>query len=122
MQSGWKKFAKKVSQKHFFKVELIGIEQSASELLDEADYVLYTLAGPEISVATTKAFSTQLIVCYLLALELAYIKKYINKDKYIELINELKSLSDKSEYIMKNLTSSIQKISSEFANIKDAVV
>ena len=92
----------------------------ASSIAREADYVLYTLAGPEISVATTKAFSTQLIVCYLLALELAYIKKYINKDKYIELINELKSLSDKSEYIMKNLTSSIQKISSEFANIKDA--
>ena len=92
----------------------------ASSIAREADYVLYTLAGPEISVATTKAFSTQLIVCYLLALELAYIKKYINKDKYIELINELKSLSEKSEYIMKNLTSSIQKISSEFANIKDA--
>lgn len=92
----------------------------ASSIAREADYVLYTLAGPEISVATTKAFSTQLIVCYLLAIELAYLRKHINKNKYVELINELKTLSSKSEFIINNLTTNIQKIASELSNCKDA--
>ena len=92
----------------------------ASSIAREADYVLYTLAGPEISVATTKAFSTQLIVCYLLSIELAYLRRKITKKEYLELISEIKSLSDKTNYILDNLTSEIQKISSQFSSIKDA--
>jgi glucosamine--fructose-6-phosphate aminotransferase (isomerizing) len=49
-----------------------------SSIAREADYVMYTLAGPEIAVATTKAFSTQLIANYLLAIEIAHIKRKIN--------------------------------------------
>ncbi len=92
----------------------------ASSIAREADYVLYTLAGPEISVATTKAFSAQLIVCYLLSIQLAYLRRKISKKEYLELINEMKTLSDKTNYILDNLTSEIQKISSQFSSIKDA--
>ena len=91
-----------------------------SSIAREADYVLYTLAGPEISVATTKAFSTQLIVCYLLAIEMAHQKRKILKREYISLINEIKKLPSKIDYILKNKTSDIQKISSKFSNIHDA--
>ena len=91
-----------------------------SSIAREADYVLYTLAGPEISVATTKALNTQLIVCYLLSIKLAYIKKKINKDKYIELIKEIKLLPYKCQYILDNLTKKIQKKASELSNIHNA--
>ena len=91
-----------------------------SSIAREADYVLYTLAGPEISVATTKAFNTQLIVSYLLAIKLAYLNKKINKNEYQDLINEIKELPDKVQYILDNLTKKIQKISSQIAGVKDA--
>ena len=92
----------------------------ASSIAREADMVLYTLAGPEISVATTKAFSTQLIVCYLLAIKMAYLKRKIKKSEYLRLINEVKLLPEKIQSIIDNSTSEIQKIASEFSNIKDA--
>ena len=91
-----------------------------SSIAREADYVLYTLAGPEISVATTKAFSTQLIAVYSLAIEFAKIKEQINKEEYTNLINELKDIPNKIDDTINSLTSSIQKIASKFANIHDA--
>ena len=91
-----------------------------SSIAREADYVLYTLAGPEISVATTKAFSTQLIVCYLLAIQTAYVNKKIDKNKYLELLNEIKLLPEKTQYILDNLTKKIQKLSNNFSNVHDA--
>lgn len=91
-----------------------------SSIAREADFVLYTLAGPEIAVATTKAFSCQLIITYTLAIEFAKINKKINEEKYIELINEIKELPNKIKEILDNLTTNIQKISSQFSSIKDA--
>ena len=91
-----------------------------SSIAREADHVLYTLAGPEIAVATTKAFSTQLIAVYILAMYISYIKKEITKKKYEELIKEIKTLPDKVQYILDNLTGKIQKLSSKFSHIKDA--
>ena len=91
-----------------------------SSIAREADHVLYTLAGPEIAVATTKAFSTQLIATYLLAIEIAKTKNTIDLNTYNELINEVKTLPDKIDTILKNLTTEIQKISSKFSHIKDA--
>ncbi len=92
----------------------------ASSIAREADIVLYTLAGPEISVATTKAFSTQLIVCYLLAIKMAYLKKKINKEEYTRLIDEIKLLPEKVDLILDKSTKKIQKLASKFSNIKDA--
>ena len=91
-----------------------------SSIAREADYVLYTLAGPEIAVATTKAFSTQLIVSYLFAIELANAKEKINKTKYNSLLKEIKLLPDKIKHILDNEINNIQKISSEFSSVQDA--
>ncbi len=91
-----------------------------SSIAREADHVLYTMAGPEIAVATTKAFSTQLIVCYLLAIELAMVKEQITKKEYIELLKEINTLPTKVESILKDSTNTIQKLSSQFASIHDA--
>ena len=71
-----------------------------STISREADKVLYTKAGPEISVATTKAYSAQLAACYLIAAQLAYVKKTIDGDEYFSLIEELKNLPQKVEDIL----------------------
>ena len=52
-----------------------------SSIAREADNVFYTLAGPEIAVATTKAYSTQLIACYTLALQFAYVRQEIGGER-----------------------------------------
>ena len=91
-----------------------------SSIAREADHVLYTLAGPEIAVATTKAFSTQLIAAYVLATQMAYVKKLINEKDYQELLEEIKLLPEKIQEILNNTTKKIQKLSSKFAGIKDA--
>ena len=107
--------AKKQGIKTLAIVNVVG-----SSIAREADYVLYTLAGPEIAVATTKAFSTQLVVSYLFAIELAAAKRKINKSKYNELIAEIELLPNKIKYILDNEIKNIQRISSEFSNIQDA--
>ncbi len=107
--------AKEMGVKTLAIVNVVG-----SSIAREADYVLYTLAGPEIAVATTKAFSTQLIVAYLLAIQIAYAKKTITKNKYNELLNELSLLPNKIKEILAKEINRIQKISSEFSNIQDA--
>ena len=55
-----------------------------SSIARESDYILYTYAGPEISVATTKAYSTQLIAVYLLAIQAALAKGIIDENRYGE--------------------------------------
>ena len=66
-----------------------------SSIAREADRVFYTLAGPEISVATTKAYSTQLIAAYVLAIQTALVKGTITEEKYLELITEMQTLPEK---------------------------
>ena len=67
-----------------------------SSIAREADNVFYTLAGPEISVATTKAYSTQLVAAYVLAIQFAKVKGTISEEKYEELIRELQTLPMKN--------------------------
>lgn len=71
-----------------------------SSIAREADHVFYTLAGPEISVATTKAYSTQLIAGYLLAMQFSKAREEISDDKYDELITEISTIPDKIEKIL----------------------
>ena len=52
-----------------------------SSIARESDYVMYTHAGPEISVATTKAYSAQLIVMYLLAIQMAKVRGHLSDGK-----------------------------------------
>ncbi|MBR7101149.1 MAG: glutamine--fructose-6-phosphate transaminase (isomerizing) [Clostridia bacterium] len=90
-----------------------------SSIAREADYTLYTMAGPEIAVATTKAYTAQIAVCQLIAIELARVKKKINLSKYIYLIDEIRSLPEKINRIL-NDKERIQWFASKFAGVKDA--
>jgi len=90
-----------------------------SSIAREADNVLYTLAGPEIAVATTKAYSTQLIAVYCLAIEFGAVKGLIEKERYFELINEIKTIPEKVEKILED-KERIQWFASKFSHIKDA--
>ena len=71
-----------------------------SSIAREADNVFYTLAGPEIAVATTKAYSTQLIACYTLALQFAYVRQELEESEYSLMIAEMQTLPDKISKIL----------------------
>ena len=89
-----------------------------SSIAREADHVFYTLAGPEIAVATTKAYSCQLIACYLLALEFAKARGQIDETKYAEMLKELYTIPAKIEKIIED-KERIQWFASKYANAKD---
>ena len=73
-----------------------------STIAREADYVLYTLAGPEISVATTKAYSAQLAVCYVLAIKFALAKGTITPETATELTNEVMTIPCKINKVLED--------------------
>ncbi|MFV9568316.1 glutamine--fructose-6-phosphate transaminase (isomerizing) [Thermoanaerobacter mathranii] len=89
-----------------------------SSVSREADDVLYTWAGPEIAVASTKAYTTQLVALYLIAMDLAIKKGTITKTKVMELCTELKKLPEKVQYLLDN-KETIQKFAYEHYNAKD---
>ena len=89
-----------------------------SSIARESDYVLYTYAGPEISVATTKAYSTQLIAMYLLAIKLAEVKGQITEERATELLTEMNTLPDKIQRVLED-KERIQWFASKYANAKD---
>ncbi|WP_019678638.1 glutamine--fructose-6-phosphate transaminase (isomerizing) [Ruminococcus flavefaciens] len=90
-----------------------------SSIAREADNVFYTLAGPEISVATTKAYSTQLIAGYLLALQFAVAREEMTEEKCCELLKELYTIPDKIEKILED-KERIQWYANKLAGAKDA--
>ena len=82
-------------------VQTLGIVNVVgSSIAREADNVFYTLAGPEISVATTKAYSTQLVAGYLLALQFAKARNEIANEEYNRLLEEIFTIPDKVEKIL----------------------
>ena len=89
-----------------------------SSIAREADHVFYTLAGPEISVATTKAYSTQLIASYVLALQMALVRGKISEEQCESYIKELKTLPDKISRIIED-KERLQWFASKQANAKD---
>lgn len=89
-----------------------------SSIAREADNVFYTLAGPEISVATTKAYSAQLIAAYTLALQFAKERNEIEMSEYEKLIKELDTLPDKIQEVIDN-QEEIQKFAAKQAAAKD---
>ncbi len=90
-----------------------------SSIAREADNVLYTLAGPEISVATTKAYSCQLVASYLLAMQFAKARNEITEKRFAELLAELNSIPEKIQKILED-NERIQWYSAKLVNIKDA--
>ena len=89
-----------------------------SSIAREADDVFYTLAGPEIAVATTKAYSTQLIAGYLLAVQFAKVRGQIDEKRYSSLVKDLLALPDKMKRVLED-KERIQWFAAKFANAKD---
>lgn len=81
----------------------------------EADEVIYTWAGPEIAVASTKAYTTQLMCIYLLALKLGKVRGTISDKEYAALLAEIAAVPEKAEKIVENQTE-IQKFASQQFN------
>ena len=105
--------AKNLGAKTLAVVNVVG-----SSIAREADNVFYTLAGPEIAVATTKAYSTQLIAGYLLAVEFAKVRGQISSEEYARLIAELLALPEKMKRVLED-KERIQWFAAKFANAKD---
>ena len=89
-----------------------------STIAREADNVFYTLAGPEIAVATTKAYSAQLMAIYTLAVQFALVRGKISPDEYRSCIEELKALPDKMNRVLED-KERIQWFAAKFAMAKD---
>ena len=89
-----------------------------STIAREADTVFYTLAGPEIAVATTKAYSAQLTACYLLAVEFGRMRGQISAEEYSRLIDEMEQLPGKMERVLQD-QERIQWFASKFSAAHD---
>ena len=105
--------AKKKGVKTLAIVNVVG-----SSIAREADYTFFTLAGPEIAVATTKAYSAQLVSCYLLALKLGQVRARITEDELNHLIQDLMNLPYKIETILQQ-KEPIQWFASQNYNAQD---
>ncbi len=105
--------AKRLGAKVLSIVNVVG-----SFIAKEADCVLYTHAGPEIAVATTKGYSTQLAVTYLLGLYLADLKGTVTKEEYSRLLSELEKLPEQMQKVIDN-KEHIQYLASLYFNNDD---
>ncbi len=88
-----------------------------SSIARESDYVIYINAGPEIGVASTKAYTAQILILELLALELAQLKGYLSDEEAHQYARELRSLPTKIEKILGNFEK-IKGIAKEFKDAK----
>ena len=73
-----------------------------SAIAREADSVMYTWAGPEIAVASTKAYSAQLIALYLLAMKFAHVRGTVSEEEYKSLLIDLRRLPEQIELLLGN--------------------
>jgi len=100
-------------------VKVLGIVNVVgSSIAREADNVMYTWAGPEIAVATTKAYSTQLIALYLLAMKFAHARGQLKDTGLAKMINDLKRLPEQIEMLLNNKLK-IQKFANRYLAAKD---
>lgn len=88
-----------------------------SSIAREADSVMYTWAGPEIAVASTKAYSAQLIALYLLAMKFARVKGTIPEEEYQQLVFDLRRLPEQIELLLGNKTR-IQRFANRYVAAK----
>lgn len=89
-----------------------------SSIAREADNVMYTWAGPEIAVATTKAYSAQLVALYLLAIKFAQVKETIDEIEFDGMLEDLKRLPDQVELLLNN-KERIQRFANRYIGAKD---
>ncbi len=105
--------SKKMGIKTLAIVNVVG-----SSISREADAVFFTLAGPEIAVATTKAYSTQLIVSYILATKFALVRGEIDNERANALVESIKSIPEHIKTILEN-EDQLQHYATKFANSSD---
>ena len=89
-----------------------------SSIAREADKVFYTLAGPEISVATTKAYSAQLAAMYCLAVQFAKVRNMITEEQYNNYLSELLTIPEKIQKILQD-KERLQWFAAKYANAHD---
>ncbi len=89
-----------------------------SSIAREADHVMYTWAGPEIAVATTKAYSAQLVALYLLAVKFASVKGTVDDVMYRSILRDLKRLPDQIELLLNN-KEKIQHFANRYIGARD---
>ncbi|MGN0158368.1 MAG: glutamine--fructose-6-phosphate transaminase (isomerizing) [Brotaphodocola sp.] len=104
--------AMKDCQKHGAKALAI-VNVVGSAIANQADYTLYTWAGPEIAVATSKGYTTQLIVLYLFAVYAAKAMGKMDDDEYQKLMNELKNLPKMMQQVL-DMNPSIPKLAKKY--------
>lgn len=97
-------------------MSIVNVKEST--IARDADYNAYTYAGPEIAVATTKAYSCQLVVLYMLAIELAMAKGAITDEIYQYYITQIKTIPTKVKMILED-KDDIQKLANMFIPLKD---
>lgn len=100
-------------------VKVLGIVNVVgSTIARESDNVMYTWAGPEIAVATTKAYSTQLVALYLLAMYFGKVKGTLKGEEYADMVNEIMALPDKVQTILGD-KENIQFFANRYVGAKD---
>ncbi len=107
------RLAKEKGMKTMAIVNVVG-----SSIAREADFVFYTLAGPEIAVATTKAYSTQLIAGYAVAISMGRAKGAIGAEQEEQLTMDLSELPEKIERAIED-KERIQWFAAKYANAQD---
>ncbi|HXB29812.1 MAG TPA: glutamine--fructose-6-phosphate transaminase (isomerizing) [Puia sp.] len=80
----------------------------------------YTHAGPEIGVASTKAFTAQMVVLIMIALKIAYEKQTLTEDRYIQLLTELQAIPEKVKELLRT-SEHIRNLALKYKNVKDAL-
>ena len=105
------------AKKRGFKVLGI-VNVVGSSIAREADNVMYTWAGPEIAVATTKAYSAQLIALYLLAMKFARVRHTVTEEEFAEMLGDLRRLPDQIELLLNN-KNRIQRFANRYIAAKE---
>lgn len=100
-------------------IKVLGIVNVVgSSIAREADSVMYTWAGPEIAVATTKAYSAQLVALYLLAMKLAKVHGKLEEDAFQKMLSELRCLPDQIEMLL-GQKEKIQHFANRYVGARD---
>ncbi len=105
------------SKERGFKVLAI-VNVVGSSIAREADACLYTWAGPEIAVATTKAYSAQLTALYMLAMKLAKVRGLVDEDTFANMLNDLRCLPDQVELLL-GQKEKIQHFANRYVGARD---
>ncbi len=88
-----------------------------SSIARDADYIMYTWAGPEIAVATTKAYSAQLMALYLFAMKLGRVKGVLPEEDFAQMLQDMKMLPQQVEFLLSNQRK-IQKFANRYIAAK----